>query len=188
MLFVRRTAVRNLIIFATLLLAAASVIWAGGAQEVTPQQSDDGYKFITTDELEFKWMLEDESLKVEVTAPTTGWVAVGFDPSRAMKDADFIFGFVKDGELNISDHYGSGAFSHEADTELGGTDDIISASGKEADGSTTVKFTIPLNSGDEYDVDLNPEQEHIVLFAYGPDGADDFSSKHSFRTKVNLQF
>ncbi len=171
-----------------LLFLAASVLWAGGSQEVTPQQAGDGYKVITADELEFRWLVEDETLKVEVTAPTTGWVAVGFDPSRAMKDADFIFGFVKDGELQISDHFGSGAFSHEADTELGGTDDIISASGKEADGSTTMEFTIPLNSGDEYDVDLSTGQEHTVLFAYGPDGADDFSTKHSFRTKVNLQF
>jgi len=188
MIFVRRCIVRKLIISATLLLAAASVIWAGGAQEVTPQQAGDGYKVITADELEFRWIVEDERINVEVTAPTTGWVAVGFDPSRAMKDADFIFGFVKDGELQISDHFGSGAFSHEADTELGGTDDIISASGKEVDGSTTLEFVIPLNSGDEYDVDLNPEQEHTVLFAYGPDGSDNFSSKHSFRTKVILQF
>lgn len=178
---------RNVIISAALLLVAVSVMWAGGAQEVTPQQADDGYKVITADELEFRWMLEDEKLKVEVTAPTTRWVAVGFDPSRAMKDADFTFGFVKDGELSISDHFGNGAFSHKADTELGGTDDIISASGKEAEGSTTLEFVIPLNSGDEYDVVLSREQQHTVLFAYGPDGADDFTTKHSFRTKVNLQ-
>src|SRR6056297_1411305 len=118
MIFVRRCVVRKLIISATLLLAAASVIWAGGAQEVTPQQAGDGYKVITADELEFRWIVEDESLKVEVTAPTTGWVAVGFNPSRVMKDADFKFGFVKAGNLSMSDHFGSGTFSHEADTEL----------------------------------------------------------------------
>lgn len=178
---------RNVIISGALLLVAVSVMWAGGAQEVTPQQAGDGYKVITTDELEFRWKIEGENLKVEVTAPTTGWVAVGFDPSRAMKDADFIFGFMKDGELSILDHFGNGAFSHKADTELGGTDDIISASGKEADGSTTLEFAIPLNSGDEYDVVLGTEQQHTVLFAYGPDGADNFSKKHTFRTKVSLQ-
>ncbi len=171
-----------------LLFAVASIVWAGGAQEVTPQQSDDGYKYITTEDLEFKWKIEADNIKVKMSAPTTGWVAVGFDPSRVMKDADYVFGYVENGELTISDQFGTGAFSHKADTEIGGTNDIVTASGSEASGRTTLEFVIPLNSGDEYDVVLDPDQQHTVLFAYGPDGADNFSKKHSFRSKVNLQF
>ncbi len=179
---------RKLVLCIGLLLGLASFIWAGGAQEVTPQESSDGYKYITTEDLEFRWMLEGENLKVEVTAPTTGWVSVGFDATRAMKDGDFIFGFVENGSLTISDQFGTGAFTHKADVDIGGTKDIISASGNESGGSTTLEFVIPLNSGDEYDADLNPETQHVVLFAYGPDGADDFTTKHTFRTKVSLQF
>jgi len=180
--------VRKIVLCIGLLIGLASFIWAGGAQEVTPQESGDGYKYITTEDLEFRWMLDGENLKVEVTAPTTGWISVGFDATRAMKDANIIIGFVNDGSVTISDHFGTGAFSHKADVDIGGSKDIISASGSESSGSTTLVFVIPLNSGDEYDVDLNPDEPHTVLFAYGPDGADDFSTKHAFRTKVELQF
>lgn len=178
---------RKNVLFIGLLMVLASFIWAGGAQEVTPQESDDGYKYITTEDLEFRWMIEGENLKVEVTAPTTGWVSVGFDATRAMKDGDFIIGFVKDGSLTISDQYGTGAFTHKPDVDIGGTRDIVSASGTESDGSTTLEFVIPLDSGDEYDAELKPDSQHTVLFAYGPDGADDLSTKHAFRAKVTLQ-
>ncbi|MFP4180689.1 MAG: DOMON domain-containing protein [Spirochaetaceae bacterium] len=105
-----------------------------------------------------------------------------------MKDANIIFGFVKEGEVHIEDHYGTGTFSHEKDTDIGGSRDILDYSGSESDGETTLEFTIPLDSGDEYDTPLTLSKEHTVLFAFGPDGADNFSTKHSTRGKVEVSF
>ena len=104
-----------------------------------------------------------------------------------MKDANFILGFVKDGKPEITDDFGDTNNNHSPDTTLGGTDDVTLVGGSEEGGMTTVEFTMPLQSGDKYDGEIDVEGDTIVLLAYG--GArDSFKTKHQYRTtlKVNL--
>ncbi len=171
-----------------LVSVAVGLLYAGGGQEVVPESDEDGFMSIVNEDVQLRWKVTGETIDFEMTAATTGWVSIGFNPTRVMKDADFIFGFVKDGEVVISDQFGTGAFSHASDEELGGEDNIISFSGSESDGKTSLNFTIPVNSGDEYDSVLTPGQTHTVLYAFGPDGADNFEKKHSNRGKVDVEF
>jgi len=126
----------------------------------------------------FAWKTDAEFLYGAMWAETTGWVSVGFNPDNRMQGADYIFGFVKDGEVFIADMYGtrpSGSDSHPPDTTLGGTDDIVAYGGSEKDGITLIEFKIPRESGDAYDKPLTPGT-HVLLAAYGR--ADDFNSGH----------
>lgn len=41
------------------------------------------------------WRIDKEQIHVKLTAKTTGWVAIGFDPEKAMQGADIIIGAVK---------------------------------------------------------------------------------------------
>ncbi len=166
---------------------ALGTAFAGGAQEVEPEATDDGYKQVSAKEVEVRWKVDDEHLMFEISAPTTGWVSIGFNPSRVMKDADFIFGFVQGSEVVVTDQFGNGTFSHIRDTEMGGSNDIVEFDGSESSGRTRISFTIPIDSGDQYDSVLTPGQEHTVLIAYGPDGADNFGKKHIERAQVKLK-
>lgn len=142
---------------------------------------------ITIDRITFTWKPEEGNLNATVKAPTTGWVAVGFDPAVAMKDANLIIGYVKDGQVYIRDDYGSGFTGHRADVNGGGQDNVTNKSGKEEGGVTEISFTIPLDSGDERDRRLVAGQTYKVLLAYGPDGADDFTTQHRIRTSTDLK-
>ncbi|MBD3285580.1 PKD domain-containing protein [candidate division WOR-3 bacterium] len=135
----------------------------------------------------FKWRTRGEVIDVILSAPTTGWVAVGFDPTTAMKDANYIIGYVDGEKVTIIDEFGDGNFSHTPDTDLEGADDVANADGSEADGSTTISFTIPLDSGDDNDKVLAVGQTYKVIFAYGPDGADDFTTKHASRASADIE-
>ncbi len=119
-------------------------------------------------------------LAVELTGPTTGWVAVGFDPSMMMLDANIIIGYVSGGSTYIRDDWGWQTTSHRADTLLGGSNDVTIDGGSESGGNTEIRFTIPLDSGDQYDKPLVPGNTYPILLARGPDGADDFSTYHAF--------
>jgi hypothetical protein len=105
-----------------------------------------------------------------------------------MLDGDIVIGYVKDGETFVSDQWGDGYTSHSADTELGGTSDIIASSGSESDEVTTITFTRPVSTPDDFDHDLVQGTSHKVLLAYGPDGADDFAGHHEWvkSFQVNL--
>lgn len=137
--------------------------------------------------MKFAWKVADDSLHVKLTARTTGWVGIGFNPVKNMEGANYIIGYVKRGKVTLRDDYGDSARSHEEDTKSGGTDDVTLVAGEEKGGSTTLEFSLPLNSGDTYDSVLEPEGETVVLLAYGGK-RDSFRGKHKFRTslKVNL--
>jgi hypothetical protein len=171
-----------------LMLAAivAGLSFAGGSVEAEPVVDSEGYTTVETAGVMFKWKISGGNAEFIVHAPTQGWIGVGFDPSNAMKDANFIIGYVEGGELFIEDHFGDGAFSHRPDTELGGTNDIIEYTGKEDSSGTEITFTIPLDSGDSYDTKLEKGREHVILVAYGPDRSDNFKTKHPKRISFSV--
>jgi hypothetical protein len=133
-----------------------------------------------------KYTIEEELLSFTVTAPTTGWVAIGLNPSRGMKDANFIIGYVKEGETHIRDDYGTGMTSHASDESLGGSNDIQTYSGNEEGGKTTLTFTIPLASGDQYDGSIHIGEKNTLLLAYGKN--DSFTGIHAHRTLAEIEF
>ncbi|MCX5868380.1 MAG: DOMON domain-containing protein [Proteobacteria bacterium] len=157
------------------------------AQPPEPKGTDQGYSTATDKGITLKWKVEGEMLKVKVSALTTGWVAAGFDPSRGMKDANIIIGFVKDGKAVIRDDFGNGMMTHRSDIDLLGKNNVTDKTGQEENGTTEISFTIPLNSGDDKDKPLTPGNTYKVLLAAGGKDADDFSSKHKKIGSVEIK-
>jgi len=136
----------------------------------------------------FEWKLEKEMITIRISAKTTGWVGIGFNPTVEMKDANFIIGYVKEGKVKVTDHFGITNRQHQNDTKIGGKKNITNITGSEKNKVTEIGFTLPLNSGDPKDQVLYPDKETVVLLAHGS-GRDSFRAKHQFRTslKVNLK-
>lgn len=142
---------------------------------------------IKDQKMTFAWKVDGDKLAVKLTAETEGWVGIGFNPSKEMKDANYILGYVKDGETKLVDEFGDADNNHSSDDKLGGSSDVTLVGGSEQGGITTIEFTVPLKSSDKYDGTINGAGENIVLLAYGG-GRDSFKSKHNYRNslKVNL--
>lgn len=132
--------------------------------------------------MEFHWLNDDSHLYAAMSAETSGWVSVGFDPEDRMKGANYVLGYVKDGEVFIQDMFGVkpiGPGSHPPDEELGGANDILEYAGREAGGLTVIEFKTPLDSGDQYDKPLRSGGSYDLIVAIGP--RDDFASRHVSR-------
>lgn len=142
---------------------------------------------VKTKKMSFSWRVAGDTLAVKMSAKTEGWVGIGFNPSKKMKDANFVLGYVKKGEAKIIDEFGNGPTKHTSDKKLGGTVDATLVGGTEEGGTTTIEFTMPLKSADKYDPAIDINGDTIVLLAYGP-SRDSFKTKHKYRTalKVNL--
>ena len=150
-------------------------------------QQGDSFEEARIGNIAVKWQLQGEDLRVELSANTTGWVSVGFDPDHQMAGANIIIAYVQDGTVHLSDDYGTASFAHDRDENLGGTNDVTEIDGEEQDGRTTVRFTIPLDSGDEKDKPLSRGNSYTVLVAHGRNGADDFSSYHAARGSFEME-
>jgi len=168
----------NPCILALLLVSGCAGTCSETPKAAPPAVTADGYKTAAKGDMRIEWKIDGANLRVRLSARTKGWVGVGFDPSTAMKDANFIIGYVKDGQAFIRDDFGAGMFSHKADTDLGGKDNVTEKSGTEKDGVTSLAFTIPLDSGDATDRPLAAGKSAKVLLACGNDDADDFTTKH----------
>ncbi len=169
-----------------LLFAVTGFLAAQGSQTADVPALD-GFSRGSAGGVDVQWRVDGDMLEVQMAAPTTGWVSVGFDPSQMMADANMVIGYVEDGEVIIADDYGTGATSHDRDTNLGGTDDVTVVDGREVDGTTIIRFTIPLDSGDEMDKALAPGNTYTALASHGPDGADDFNTYHADRGSFQLE-
>lgn len=128
-----------------------------------------------------------DMLSVKLSAPTTGWLSVGFDPTQQMLDANIIIGYVESATPFLRDDFGWQATSHRADTLLGGTNDVTIDGGTEAGGTTQIEFTIPLDSGDPKDRELIVGNLYTVIFARSGDGEDNFSAPHAVTSSAQIE-
>ncbi|UCF10559.1 MAG: hypothetical protein JSW65_02490 [Candidatus Bipolaricaulota bacterium] len=133
---------------------------------------------MTLARVEISWSNDAETLRMALDAPGEGYVTVGFDPVDRKVGANYIIGYVKDGEAVVRDHVGTRGNLHEWDVEVGGEDNLLDYAGTEVDGRTVLEFIIPLDSGDPKDRPLAPGATHVVQVAY-QSRRDDFVSWHS---------
>lgn len=145
------------------------------------------YQTVTVENITLQWRTDTlGNLDVIVSAPTTGWVSVGFDPTIGMEDANIIIGYVSGDTVYARDDYGTGVNTHEPDIDGGGEDNILELGGTETAGTTEISFLIPLDSGDTRDRVLVVGNTYDVILAYGEDNADDFDSYHQTRTSTQI--
>lgn len=143
---------------------------------------------VTVSGITLRWATTSATeLSVELSAATTGWVSVGFDPVMGMQGANIIIGYYASGSAEIRDDFGVAPTGHDADTNLGGTSDLTVDGGSESSGVTEIQFTIPLDSGDQYDKALVPGNSYLVMLAHGSNGADNFTSPHATRDTTTIE-
>jgi plastocyanin len=145
-----------------------------------PPRTDTVGDFILTHQVE----PDSNLLHITLSAPGTGYVAVGFNSSPLMEGANIILGCVRNDSAFTEDDFGNAPNSHASDISLGGQDNVLARSGTEAGGRTELNFTIPLNSGDSRDLALAVGQTYSVILARG--ATDDFSSYHVQRAGTLL--
>jgi hypothetical protein len=125
-------------------------------------------------EMTLYWQNDATTLYVGLVSPGTGWAGVGFSDRAGKPGSNIIVGAVSKGTVTIQDNYGVTKELHLADW----TSSILTSGGSEANGQTTLEFSIPLDSGDSQDVALSPGETVNVILAYQAT-KDSFTSEHT---------
>jgi hypothetical protein len=111
------------------------------------------------------WKIDDEYLYMALNGSTRGWLAIGFEPTEWMRDADMVLGVV-DGNARVLDEYSTGNYGpHIEDTLLGGTDDILEYGGKSYGTHTVAEFRRRLDTGDRFDKVLRLGKDVSIIWA-----------------------
>ncbi len=138
--------------------------------------------------MKLSWEVQGDEVIFTLEALTKGWVAIGWGATSKMKDADFIIGYVTNGNGGVlEDHFGVSVIGHRRDTDLGGRENVRLIETYEDDKVTRIVFARALNTKDTYDVPLVLEKPIDVILAYGR--FDNTSSKHQWvgKTRITLK-
>ena len=148
---------------------------------------DTGYSHrIPVEKMQFNWRIDGNALHIKLKADTMGWLGIGFNPTQGMKDATFVIGFVKNGTVTVTEQHGTDLKQHMKNTDLGGSDNVADAAGRQANNQTEISFSIPLQSPDKLDRPIDPKGDTVVLLSYGM--STELGQQHVFwsRLHVNL--
>lgn len=123
-------------------------------------------------DVRLSWRFDEELVYFELGAPANGWVGIAFDaPSGlgpgAVGGAGIIAGYVADGVTVVRDDYGCESYEHCPDTAVGGSEHLSDVSGEEIPGWTEIRFAIPREASEPYDVSIGPGTSVDVLVGYG---------------------
>ncbi len=142
--------------------------------------------FLNAEGFELKWRHGAETIQFSLTAPTTGWVAVGFSETGDLIDSNLIQGRVKNGEVFIQDQFITGFGEHPPVEALAVPSRISKLEGVEKDGKTTISFSITKGKMDKLHYDLSEGKEINVWLAYSVSDDFDHHSRKRILRKIVL--
>lgn len=135
-------------------------------------------KRVNIADMDFQYNIEDNKMICMLTAPTSGWMALGFNTKDDIFGADLKMMRIIDGKAQMEDQIVKQNNVHVSDVSEGGLENCILINGTEMQGKFLMAFKIPLNTGDKFDCPLKVGEEIWVILAYSD--SDDFSH-HSLK-------
>lgn len=137
---------------------------------VSPSEYGESFLDPTTG-LALYMQYEGDNMSLAVVSPGQGWVSLhltGLVPE--MPGEDLLMGYVDNGTtvLDMIDH----GWEVHLDTDVGGSQDVLSAAGRRDGGGTVIEMTVPLNSTDPNDHRFEPLGTYAFRLAYNASSSD----------------
>ncbi len=129
---------------------------------------------------------EGDFLVMELRAPTTGWLGIGFNQENSIVHSDLLLFHVVDGKAESTDLYVKGIGNPKTDKSLGGSHDIEILDFSEGENETYIKFRRPRKGKDAYDYRLKNEEAFWLILAYSTH--DEFEHHSRMRKHKKVVF
>lgn len=141
-------------------------------------------KEIEANQMILRYEIIGDSIYGFISAPTTGWILIGFNDQNTVNKADLKFFSVVNGKAMVSDHKNLGFRDYPADSTLGGANEIRIIYHSERENQTGFLFALPLRTDDSNDFQHTVDQSFWLILAYSEE--DDF--KHHSMMRKHLPF
>lgn len=120
---------------------------------------------VTQDGVTFSWCHDNTFLTGTLSAPTKGWIAVGFNEAPGLKNTRFIIAATSLFPIRAEEHIAR-VPDHKTVTELGLKPAMKLIRGSYADGRSHLEFQIPQRIADRPALSLAPGSRVHVMLAW----------------------
>lgn len=141
-------------------------------------------KSLTKNNMTVEWKFVNDHIEFRMLAPTTGWVAIGFNTTPELTGTNLFMGAVANDKVRVDDRYILNPGNHKSIKELGGLEAVTHINGAESDDKTIIQFSLPAQAVDQYHINLEKGQSIHLLMAYSRE--DDFSHHSIMRTTTKI--
>ncbi|MGI9484956.1 MAG: DOMON domain-containing protein [Geminicoccaceae bacterium] len=131
----------------------------------------------------FAWRHRGDRLHGNLSAPTRGWIAVGFNDEPTLKGTRFLIGSLGDDKVRAEMHIADPPH-HQPVEALGGFSDIGDLQGQRENDRTRIAFSLPHRSTDRFAVDLMPGRSIHLMLAWSHE--PDFAHHSAWRRHVDV--
>lgn len=152
---------------------------------IPPKVRTEKQKEIIVNGMIFQWQFDEHFVHVKLSAPTTGWIAIGFNTQNELQGTNLVMGAIEHDFVNIEDRFILKPGLHKSILELGGSDALIHRGGVEQNGISTIWFSMPLSVNDKFHHDLLDGKVYWVLLAYSQE--NDFQHHSIMRTSIKIK-
>ncbi|MEM8896800.1 MAG: DOMON domain-containing protein [Bacteroidota bacterium] len=130
------------------------------------------------------WNFEGDQLKMELTAPNDGWVALGFNQKNDIKDTHLLMFTYENGNSLMNDLYVKAAGNPVAVEEMFKDKANVTYECAEKGRTTKVSFTIDTASYPAYSTSIKEGTKLWLICAFSED--DDFAHHSMMRKHVEV--
>ena len=141
-------------------------------------------KTVSKNNIKISWHFEKDRIYFEMSAPTDGWVTIGFNTTAGTKGAYLLMGNIVDSKASVVEHYTLSPGNYKTIESLGEVPQVSDVSGSEISSYTRLKFSLPLKSTSDYQKDLMVGTEYTMIIAYSRE--DDFQHHSTMRTAIDI--
>jgi DOMON domain len=146
--------------------------------------SDRSQHSIEVNGMKVHWSTVGRDIAFELSAPTTGWIAIGFNETESLAGTYLVMARVRAGVAAVVEYKTLAPGDYRPITALGGRASVVVIGGAEQGNSTSVRFRIPQLVTDGFHKQLLPSSKWRLLVAYSRE--DDFQHHSMMRTNVEI--
>lgn len=130
----------------------------------------------------FAWHHDNQRLYGTLTAPTSGWIAVGFNTARSLAGTRFVIAVT--GRAPRVEMHVAGDMGHPTIESLGGQSGLADISGESAAGSSILRFSLPHHSAAPHPLELAPGTPIHLMLAWSHEA--DFAHHSAWRRHLDV--
>ncbi|MEW7007863.1 DOMON domain-containing protein [Lentilitoribacter sp. EG35] len=131
----------------------------------------------------FHWHHHQNRIVGKLTAPTRGWIAVGFNAQNSLKNTRFVMATVSTPAIHIEEHE-AGTGGHQSIESLGGKRTVKFVNSEFLDGISCLEFSFPHEISDRPDLDLSPGSPCYLMLAWS--NSIDFDHHSAWRQHYKI--
>lgn len=143
-----------------------------------------GLKQVSRYDMQVNWKFVKEKIRFEVSAPTKGWMAIGFNEEPHLKGTYLLMMIMRDGIPTVEEHYTFEHGDYRSFSSENISTSVLEKSGSEFFGRTRITFELPLVPKNQFARNLSEGTYYHMVMAFSRD--DDFQHHSMMRTTVRI--